>query len=413
MEAHAAGAGMSTRLAEAIGSYAQCKLDDTWCEAVHRDVSAISKRSAFSRLPHRAASLRLQQNIELASGLSDAEFKELAIMFSKWRAIGQRSATKARKLIPKRNGKNGAIVGKVYRIGFESQTDWSAAIGDILRHQAHPLVRLRRAAKLKVDFLNAVIQTGTVFSLPQPSTILPAIGDGAGTLDHSQRASFFQAVDVALRRKKLVNTATILDMKLMRMPALCQRFMIRAGGHPDAGEHHIFHDGGPELVDLLDLQEWRVLREGLKIWSADPSSFECCIQASSGTLVSQISWDTRHSDAPAIVLVEALVARGWKYCNQRGPHGLEGERVFYFRDAIAAKPYLRCLLHLEDILSDTFPASLVSFAQAQLVDKRASIALSSGRLCKKGDFCAMTFQPRGSGILIFRTCVFRRFEIIG
>ena len=44
-EAHIEGRGMSNRLREEVTSYQLCALDDTWVEAVHRDVSLACKRA--------------------------------------------------------------------------------------------------------------------------------------------------------------------------------------------------------------------------------------------------------------------------------------------------------------------------------------------------------------------------------
>ena len=62
-EAHAEGRGMSTRLREEVSSYQLCQLDDTWVEAVHRDVSATCKRASACTFPWVAATLRLSQNL--------------------------------------------------------------------------------------------------------------------------------------------------------------------------------------------------------------------------------------------------------------------------------------------------------------------------------------------------------------
>ena len=47
MEAWAAGAVPSARLLLEVQSYRWCKIDDTWAEAAHRDVSRLAKRATF------------------------------------------------------------------------------------------------------------------------------------------------------------------------------------------------------------------------------------------------------------------------------------------------------------------------------------------------------------------------------
>ena len=69
MEAWAAGGLPSARVRLEVLSYQWCKLDDTWVEATHRDVSRLAKRSTFARQAWLSASLRLQQNLSLWDSL--------------------------------------------------------------------------------------------------------------------------------------------------------------------------------------------------------------------------------------------------------------------------------------------------------------------------------------------------------
>ena len=69
MGAWAAGGLPSARFRLEVLSYRWCKLDDTWAEATHRDVSRLAKRSTFARQAWLSASLRLQQNLSLWDSL--------------------------------------------------------------------------------------------------------------------------------------------------------------------------------------------------------------------------------------------------------------------------------------------------------------------------------------------------------
>ena len=55
MEAHAAGGGMSACLREELLAYGLAKIDDTWAEAAHRDVSSLAKRCPGAKVPYMAA----------------------------------------------------------------------------------------------------------------------------------------------------------------------------------------------------------------------------------------------------------------------------------------------------------------------------------------------------------------------
>ena len=92
-EAHIQGRGMSTRLREEVTSYQLCTLDDTWVEAVHRDVSAACKRATSYRFPWIASTLRLPQNLAMADTLKQRSFRRFSHLFAKWRAICQPSST--------------------------------------------------------------------------------------------------------------------------------------------------------------------------------------------------------------------------------------------------------------------------------------------------------------------------------
>ena len=57
------GSPLSVRLWTEQQAYGMCPLDETAIEAVHRDVTHIGKRAPASVIAHRAATLRLEQNL--------------------------------------------------------------------------------------------------------------------------------------------------------------------------------------------------------------------------------------------------------------------------------------------------------------------------------------------------------------
>ena len=89
MEAWAAGAAPSARLLLEVQSYRWCKIDDTWAEAAHRDVSRLAKRATFSSQSWVSASLRLQQNLMHWVSLGTQDRSRFGAMFYRWKAIGQ------------------------------------------------------------------------------------------------------------------------------------------------------------------------------------------------------------------------------------------------------------------------------------------------------------------------------------
>ena len=70
MERHASGQGMSAKLRAELLAYSLAKIDDTWAETGHRDVSNLSKRCPASRVPYMAARLRREQHLALYDQLT-------------------------------------------------------------------------------------------------------------------------------------------------------------------------------------------------------------------------------------------------------------------------------------------------------------------------------------------------------
>ena len=120
MEAFAAGQAMSPRLRAEIRSYQLCILDDTWVEAVHRDLSGTGRKKERSRMPYRFATLRLGQNIELYDSVSAEErnlFEE--VIWPRWRAIARLATPRIplRPLWDCSTLKTRAVRTQVYRLG--------------------------------------------------------------------------------------------------------------------------------------------------------------------------------------------------------------------------------------------------------------------------------------------------------
>ena len=225
-EAHAEGRGMSTRLREEVSSHQLCQVDDTWVEAVHRDVSATCKRASACTFPWVAATLRLSQNLAVMDSAGANGKDHRSLLFSKWRVICQHSAAKAIKLILVRNGSRAKLISEAYRMRFEPLHDWAASLQDALKpmEQLQVKQRLHRNARLKVDYLSHVLSDNHIYSIPMGDDI--GRSADAGTLQEAvQRMDdaafgfrFFQIVDCNVRRKKLVPTQASQEYKVMAFP---------------------------------------------------------------------------------------------------------------------------------------------------------------------------------------------------
>ena len=116
MEYWAGGGALSPKLHLELLSYQWCKLDDTWAESSHRDVSCDSGRRTCSSQAWVSFTLRLQQNLRLWSSLDARMRARMRIMLYRWRAIGQVMPRRALALIPCKH-KPKAVLQFVYRPG--------------------------------------------------------------------------------------------------------------------------------------------------------------------------------------------------------------------------------------------------------------------------------------------------------
>ena len=121
--------------------------------------------------------------------------------------------------------------------------------------------------------------------------------------------------------------------------------------------------GMPDIVDFLRVAEWPTLRFGLRTWAPGASDSCGSVSLTGGSLVSDTAWNYRTGPVPVLVLLEKLIAAGWRMlpAKQRPPpdHTLKqgpGHLVMNNSGACASRSYLQCLVCLSDILTDIFPA---------------------------------------------------------
>ena len=154
MESYIHGSAMSASLQAEVTSYQMCMLDDTWVEALHRDISGIGKRKGSSVMAYRFSTFRLKQNLVAVDGLSHQEralyFQDVLPM----RKAILRPATFKQpklgaKLIQVRH--NFKIVAhEVYRLGATSLFNWSSTLSLVIRPvKAIENARLDRAHALQ------------------------------------------------------------------------------------------------------------------------------------------------------------------------------------------------------------------------------------------------------------------------
>ena len=200
---------MSIRLREEVSSYQLCQVDDTWVEAIHRDVYATCKRASACTFPWVVAALRISQNLAVMDSAREHCQDQRSLLLSECRVICHSSTAKAITLILIRYGSRAKLVSEAYMMRFELLHDWSVSLHNALKPMDQLQVRHRfhRNARLKADYLPHVFSDNHVYSIPMGDEM--GRSADAGTLqDAVQRMDdaafgfrFFQIADCNVRRK--------------------------------------------------------------------------------------------------------------------------------------------------------------------------------------------------------------------
>ena len=357
---HVAGMGMSSSLRSEIRAYQMCKIDDTWAEAAHRDISGFKKRSAASKVAHTAASQRLAQNLARYDAMAPCERGQFYELLKKHQAVGQTIPKRALAL--RRVKKKASLLhGQVYRSDVDALRDWGAELGpSISALPDKPSQRRSVATRLQLEYLASAIEDGEVLSLPLVSdeayaqVARAALQDRPALLRNApaKEWSYFIVIVKAAKRKKQMRTAA-LERDNMLLPVSLQRMALwPAGLDEDPPQLLAYYDGYPHIADVFHLAPWPVLRSGLLKWRAGASSVSGCVSLSDASA----SVPALGSDGvPALLLLEDLVAKGWTRGQPPAEHTLASCKQFRVKDPIAAKSYLRCLVALDKLLvSDSF-----------------------------------------------------------
>ena len=211
LERHAAGQGMSARLASEIRAYQLAKIDDTWPESAHRDLSRSARGCPAAKVPYLAALQRAHQNLATLDSMSATDQQRFYSMVSKHKAIVHSSGKRAQSLVAPRGVSSKAMRETVYRCGQSALRDWCAEVGHLALQvlPAEPKERLRAVERAQVEFLRVVLKQGVLVSVPQVTDAeLEAILDsgmteGSATLStwSATHCSFFIVVDTEVARK--------------------------------------------------------------------------------------------------------------------------------------------------------------------------------------------------------------------
>ena len=281
MEAHAAGDGLSEALRIEIASYQFCTLDDTWVEAAHRDISGVLKKATNINTSTALASVRMEQSLDFLDSLAeDTQALFYRVCLPQWKSIAHPPCL----VQPGRNRScyhmlPQQVLTQFYRLGAESQCNWSARIQDAVSAiSAKTRGRGDLGTQLKADFLGVVMDAkpGQIYSVPKVNAECVARARGmeasADVLASLEAASegqreFIQVVVNNVRRKKQVITSTTQRISEFYLPALVQNFTQLPS--QESAAVVAYPTGSPDLVDLLCAAEWATLRQGLRVWNSE------------------------------------------------------------------------------------------------------------------------------------------------
>jgi len=360
MVQHASGSGMSSRLRLEVMSYQLCKIDDTWAEAAHRDVSSFGKRSTSAKVAITAASQRLQQSL---ASLDSADHREADYFYTclrKCKAIGQTLPERALALRPVQKRMR-AVQGQVYRCDASGLRSWGDELGSVVSQLqgGQPWRQATIVTRLQKEFLTCAVHDGDLLSIPRVNDeVLGQVGEAAlsDRRDILRRVpadecDFYIVVDKAAHRKKQLRTAA-LSLAHMSLPVSAQRVAWwPAGQAQDPPLQLVYHDGFPAVVDLLSLAPWLVLRSGLQRHTTAPADVPGCMRLCDSSDV-DAPGDWLDENTPTLILLERLASEGWGSGQSPREHSLVSCKQFSVRDPVASKAYLRCLLGLPDLLTE-------------------------------------------------------------
>ena len=342
---------MSGALRAELLAYSLAKIDDTWAEASHRDVSSFSKRCPGSKVPYMAASHRKQQHLAMHDQLRRAQQARFAGMLQAHKSIGQRRAGKRRALRPAKTSR-ASLDSFVYIYDDASTRDWEEVMGKETLRLLPQVPRERRSAvtRLQREYLTHVLSDGMVLSLPAAAVQGPAAASGC------QEYVFFQIVHKTTGQQKRGRSAASAAQQRMRYQASLQRMLswTPPGGEASAGQRQLVLDGDPEVLDLFEFADWTAWSSSLQRWDQFGSAIAGCCAVDNGQLVTVLA-DWRDSSVPAWTVLKALADAGWPPGTAPQKHTLASDKhLGPVKDAVADKSYLRCLLGLPELLKGDF-----------------------------------------------------------
>jgi hypothetical protein len=367
LRAHAAGEGLTQRLSDALQPYEFASLDGAGAEGVHRSVSLYCSHSSSSKFGYWASSLRLSQNLAVHDqAVADGEAEYFYKSFRAAKCILQRSTRWSRALRPRRV-KWLPFLNRCYRLFPHYLQDWRwlKAEVDKAKPKAQGQATRHDIDVMKVDYLKGVIQDGDYIMLRRPSVDL--VGAGPAACDVVCDLVVYHILDTTPMSKKAFHA---VDRQGLLFPLFAQRLAVwsKAGGATETmpPSLDVFAEGEPELMDGFSFGSWSELTSKLVLYTrselSDAEGCQCLTFPCSAAL--RPSWSIHDSSYPVYLMVQSLLAGGWRAGRPQCPHTDISEKVFEKVDTWKVKSYFRCLLCLSDLLLCGLPSLAVGQKEA-------------------------------------------------
>ena len=142
--------GMSSKLRFEVRSYQLVNIDDTWAEAVHRDVSNAARSQPGANAPYICASLRTGATLASLDEMTPMEVLRFQSHVRRYRSIAHRVPGQARRLTTPKFRSHEDVVGMVYRCDATSLRHWGAELGSVVQVlPERPIIRQQVSNRLK------------------------------------------------------------------------------------------------------------------------------------------------------------------------------------------------------------------------------------------------------------------------
>jgi hypothetical protein len=271
---YAAGHPMTSQLRTEITAYQLCMLDDSIQEGPHASISHVVTASRPARPPWWSAGVRLDQNLEARETLEKLSRGRFCQFFTNWKFLTQRTTRPdlRRALTPQKIATE-KFLTKVYRLGQENRVDWSGLqILTTGRDTASNASKFSTMQLVMIDFLKCVCKPLTYYTIAIESAIqalddLPMASGPCCEPEVTVTPHIFQVVSFNVPRKVQVQTDDVIEESNYQVPAIVQRFDMRAFDSWPCDTLHVYPDGDPIVMDLALLANANRIRNTICQWA--------------------------------------------------------------------------------------------------------------------------------------------------